>query len=94
MRKITLDVDQLKVDSFQTDGVQAGRGTVHGHYFTEVGCYTDEAHNCGSVGGTCEQSCYGSCNSACNSCYGSCNCSGDTCNATCPLPETCAYNIC
>jgi hypothetical protein len=31
MRKVTLDVDALRVDSFATGDAQAARGTVRGH---------------------------------------------------------------
>lgn len=31
MRKIALDVDSLRVESFGTQAAPAGRGTVHGH---------------------------------------------------------------
>jgi hypothetical protein len=30
-KKLTLDVDALSVSSFQTDGADGERGTVHGH---------------------------------------------------------------
>ena len=31
MRKISLDVDELKVESFETEDAAEERGTVHGH---------------------------------------------------------------
>jgi hypothetical protein len=38
MRKISLDVSKLRVESFETvDGKSDARGTVHG-YYTEITC--------------------------------------------------------
>lgn len=99
MRKLTLDVDSLVVQSFQTTTPDGGRGTVLGQGV--VGpertpgcesplCIPSEWHTCPE---TCRESCYGSCES-CNSCIASCNgschvsCGGtceDSCGGTCWL---------
>ena len=95
MSKITLNLDALQVESFDTAPEAApGRGTVKGNMLPypqtdNISCY---ATDCG--GGTCE-SCYGSCNDTCwatcpatcvQSCYGTCpgqNTCGYTCECTC-----------
>lgn len=97
MKKLTLQLDELRVESFRISNQDVARGTVRGHDLTEVGCYTDEAANCGSYGGTCEWPCwtYNSCGGSCNTCQGTCNCSGVTCEPTAPDPVgTCCYNLC
>jgi hypothetical protein len=38
MRKIKLDLDALRIDSFATGGGAAERGTVHGRAVTEFVC--------------------------------------------------------
>lgn len=37
MRKVSLDVDELKVESFETEDAAEERGTVHG-YYTQFSC--------------------------------------------------------
>ena len=37
MRKISLDVDALKVETFETEDAAEERGTVHG-YYTQFSC--------------------------------------------------------
>lgn len=70
MKKMTLDLDQLQVDSFRTEATARGpRGTVHGHSdetTTDVaGCYTPNEtcegnticdHTCHPWNGWCNQS--------------------------------------
>ena len=38
MRKIQLDLADLKIESFSVDGVVKERGTVHGRDFTQLTC--------------------------------------------------------
>ena len=97
MGKIRLDVDALRVESFETSAGAAPRGTVRGHGDTLAydRCDTNEA-NCtlycpGGSGGA-------SCDGSCDSCYG---CGTDTaaasCNGTCAgatCGETCLYYSC
>lgn len=69
MRKLTLSLETLQVESFQADPAVPARGTVLGQSVTQ---YADE-------------SCFQSCNGGCTdwgSCYGGCG-SGATCGATC-----------
>ena len=58
MRKLSLNPDQLRVESFTTDPSPAGRGTVAAHAATNFGCRTDPAF-CGTLMRV--QSCYASC---------------------------------
>lgn len=38
MRKISLDVDALQVETFETEDESEERGTVHGYYPTQFSC--------------------------------------------------------
>lgn len=103
MKKLSLKLDELAVESFETASAQAPRGTVEGQGFTDQGCVTDEYQSCGGscpyVGtcgentcqGTCRASCYGTCDG--NTCEGSCG-GGDTCYFTCDIPGTCYGAAC
>ncbi len=95
MRKLKLDVDTLKVETFRTTRADGGTGTVRALYtLAAQGCTTDDDSCRGTCGGnTCwdTDSCVG-----CNSYY----CTDtvgfseiDTCAATCPQPGCVAsYN--
>lgn len=101
MKKLSLTLESLTVESFATDGAAGTRGTVKGHDGTT---YADESCN-----GTCVYTCYPAscmsceftCDQTCNGCGGSraYTCGGNTCQgtcdyATCAQPETCWLNIC
>ena len=83
--KLSLNLDQLSVESFDTTATRRPRGTVFGEQCT---CYT----NCTCPGcPTCDATCNYTCDDAtcpnCPTCAASCN---GTCNAaTC---NTCAYS--
>ncbi len=101
MKKLSLALDELSVESFDTSAPSGRRGTVEGR---SSDTYADM-----SCGGTCNGTCYpascascaitceGSCASGCGSCATVCggvSC-GSTCEyATCAQPETCWMNIC
>ncbi len=52
MRKISLDIDALKVDSFATDSVSAkNRGTVRGHSSPDFTCFATCHQICPSISG-------------------------------------------
>jgi hypothetical protein len=97
-KKLTLELEDIAVDSFTTDSRMGRRGTVEAR---SGGTYIDE-----SCGGTCVFTCYpASCASCAFTCDAGCGgtsgntCGGATCNgtcdyATCPQPETCWLNIC
>lgn len=94
MRKLTLELDSLVVQSFQTTAPEPGRGTVHGQGVAGPEqtpgcdsplCIPSEWHTCPD---TCKESCYGTCES-CHSCIASCHYTcpqtcGDSCGGTCP----------
>lgn len=75
MRKLKLQLDALKVETFATSGHRARRGTVAGHGITQsgtcgTGCggYTDGGDTC--MGG--QWTCHDSCDTGCNSYFGTC----------------------
>ena len=84
MKKISLDLDALRVESFETTtDARTARGTVRGAESAEP----TEATHCGSCEAscgptfclfTCGQSCEPTCG---DSCHGSCM--GETCELTC-----------
>ncbi len=70
MKKLRLEMDELRVESFATDAAAGEAGTVHGHSYPNA-CLppsgSDEpfVDTCGyatCAGDTCWQSCGGSCN--------------------------------
>jgi hypothetical protein len=66
MKKLTLSLDQLRVDSFDTSAAGGTRGTVRGEQCT---CHTDcTCPGCPTCDYTCHESCYGTCapNYSCN----------------------------
>ncbi|HEX5724520.1 MAG TPA: hypothetical protein VFX98_03590 [Longimicrobiaceae bacterium] len=67
MRKLTLDLEDLTVESFQTaDGDDAARGTVHGQAVTVPFSCNNPCTFDSDCGGTC----YNSCPETCMSCEG------------------------
>ena len=87
--KLTLHLEDLTVDSFDTTVPQKAKGTVFGEQCT---CYT----NCTCPGcPTCYASCDGTCDASCNgtcdaSCNGTCAATCNTCNWSCYETE-CGY---
>lgn len=63
MKKLSLRLDELRVETFDTvGGGSSERGTVKGHYYTWVSCphNTCDGTTCGrqyTAEGTCEQTC-------------------------------------
>ncbi len=83
MRKLSLNLDQLTVDSFDTSAAAAEKGTVFGEQCT---CWT----NCTCPGcPTCDASCNGTCGATCNTCGASC----DQTHCGCPI-GTCWDTAC
>ena len=78
--KLTLNLDDLTVDSFDTTVTEKQKGTVFGEQCTCPtqctcpGCPTCDASCNGTCGGTCAASCNGTCNEpSCGySCFGTC----------------------
>jgi hypothetical protein len=100
MRKLTLNLESLAVQSFETTpGDGGGRGTVlgRGGAVAGPGVVPRDTYPNGcpsplcvdtplaSCDGSCGNSCYDSCNGSCASCIYSCDAScGGTCAETCP----------
>ena len=93
MKKLTLRLDDLRIDSFQTTPAESRKGTVFGEQCTCwtnctcPGCPTCDASCNGTCGGSCDVSCNGTCDASCN---GSCDytCGDDaTCFMTIPPGE-------
>ena len=55
MKKIRLELDHLRVDSFATAEADEGRGTVHGHW-SQPGTCDGRVATC-QYGGTCGPGC-------------------------------------
>jgi hypothetical protein len=103
MRKLTLSIEALQVESFHAVEPTAPRGTVVGHTGEDLDgsckpwCSQDTVCNTcpASCNGTCYNSCGASCAGTCNaSCPASCGCTYDTdCNCqtfeTCPGAQIC-----
>jgi len=104
MRKLTLALDDLAVDSFSTGdgGVHAGQcrhtllnstcqpGTGGGLCLPETGTEDPSGGTCWTEGG---ETCAATCNMTCETCAGHATCANgmDTCSFTCYY-GTCAYD--
>jgi hypothetical protein len=89
MNKLKLDLDQLTVESFNTDasGI-ARRGTVRAHSDLCAATFLPQI-TCGDTCDTCNNTCYNTCAASCgggctggNTCFGTCgaSCFDPTCN--------------
>ena len=87
MRKLRLQLEDLRIDSFDTTPAPKEKGTVFGEQCT---CYTQcTCPGCPTCANyvTCDASCNGTCDASCNgTCGASCN---GTCGATCDW--TCGF---
>lgn len=87
MDRRKLSLQDLVVESFQTDEAHGARGTVKAHDYSEA-CYTDEFNTCpNSCGGTCEPE-Y-TCGTCAISCGGTCHTCPESCWGTCAAEYTC-----
>jgi hypothetical protein len=88
MRKLTLNLEQLSVDSFDTTAVEKAKGTVVGEQCT---CWTRCGQNtcpgCPTCDNTCAYTCDDATCPACPTCAASCN---GTCD--CPTAGVSCYN--
>jgi hypothetical protein len=83
--KLTLNLEDLAVDTFDTTLRPKDRGTVFGEQCT---CWTQCGQNTCPGCPTCDASCNGTCYASCN---GTCNCpSGNTCDWSCQATD-CNY---
>lgn len=101
MRKIRLELDALRVESFATDGGARGHGTVHGRNTMWGGaceepppedsiyvCPVPTAQaTCNQF--TCDYTCGNTCSCGCTRTYG-----GWTCTCPDPEPPTLDINVC
>jgi hypothetical protein len=87
MRKLSLDLDAIQVESFSTQSAAAARGTVDARQGRET--WTCPVPTQDTCAGTCEYSCNGTCGgggttgSTCVSCAQTCDLTCNTCAATC-----------
>lgn len=70
MRKLKLELEELRVESFETAEAAAERGTVRGHAITDL-CSRADGFTCfESCGGTCVETCAdASCDTCDSGCY-------------------------
>jgi hypothetical protein len=103
MKKLTLALEDLAVDSFVTAPAVSRRGTVEARWGTtyadescngtcDATCYLDSCASCDWTCGTCA-SCGASCGGG-GTCGGAATCGGTCDYGTCAQPETCWMNIC
>ena len=86
MKKLRLQLEDLRIDSFTTTPVEKEKGTVFGEQ-----CTCNTACTCPGCP-TCDASCNGTCDYSCDTCGGSCG-AGDSCYQTCALYSGCTpYN--
>ena len=64
-KKLKLDLESMKVESFDTDEALKGRGTVRGNSGVSSDCSFDPPDTCDRWQ-TCWDSCGGSCDSICS----------------------------
>jgi hypothetical protein len=85
MKKLTLDLDQLTVESFATDAARRAAGTVRGNaaeseYLTDCTACTGIVQCPSGISCDSEPSCHGSCDGSCTT---STDVGQDTCGLTC-----------
>jgi hypothetical protein len=87
MRKLKLQLEDLRIDSFATTPAEKPKGTVFGEQCT---CYTQcTCPGCptcyASCNGTCDASCNGTCDASCDGGCGTWDpsCGGNSCVYTC-----------
>ena len=98
MKKLTLHLEDLNVETFETSDATLKRGTVRGNGWTDW-CVTDEFYSCPNSCGvdTCTPDlCYGGETDDCPGGTGvECPSWGGTCELTAPDPVgTCCYRQC
>jgi len=94
MNKLSLKLDDLRVDTFETTAVKTEKGTVFGEQCT---CWTQCGQNTCPGCPTCDASCNGTCYASCNgTCGATCDysCNGDTCFVSCRMTECWQGNQC
>ena len=99
--KLTLNLEDLSVDSFDTTAMQKAKGTVFGEQCT---CYTNcTCPGCPTCYNTCAYTCDDATCPACPTCAASCNGTCQNCGTDayscydtncCPIEETCLQTGC
>lgn len=70
MPKLKLELEELRVESFETAEGAVERGTVRGHYRLTDLCSRADGFTCfESCGGTCVETCGASCDTCDSGCY-------------------------
>ena len=91
MKKLRLDLDAIRVDTFSTTRAEEGRGTVKGHVCCCgcCPCCCTGGNSCAGTCGTCLTAC-GTCQTDCGTCATACG----TCEScgTCPGQWSCDYS--
>jgi len=85
MKKLKLNLDEIKVESFQTVQALINKGTVLGNDEWTVTCPPDTEAGCATEAATCPNTCVNTCAATCpNTCIATCvaSCNG-TCDGTC-----------
>jgi hypothetical protein len=91
MKKLSLDLDQLAVESFDTSASKRPAGTVRAHGYTDTTC-EQIICDCGPTNLTCETNCdeYTCGDSCVNACppteHGEFSCAPPSCFYTCVCP--------
>ena len=93
MKKLKLNLDEIKVESFETSSHSFTQGTILAQGAETEGAVDTCYEYCLTQAQTCDPSCGPSCNTACGqSCIGTCPATcGVTC-ATCENQNTCDYS--
>jgi hypothetical protein len=95
--KLTLKLDDLSVDSFDTSAGRKTKGTVFGEQCT---CYTQcTCPGCPTCVNTCDATCANTCDdyTCANSCNGTCGgatCGGASCYESDCCPASCLQTAC
>lgn len=103
-RKLSLDLDALVVETFETENTPGGRGTVRAHAYTDTcgqrvcGIPTGGGVTCNSCQvtclDTCEASCQGTCEFTCNTETGMSDCNSPFSICVCTPGATCIDQTC
>jgi hypothetical protein len=87
MKKLSLDLDHLAVESFDTTGGGGWNGTVQGHGFTDTTCQQIICDCPTGSGESCQADMCDTADCGTRNCTGLCPSAGHTCN-----PPNCYYS--
>jgi hypothetical protein len=91
MKKVKLNLDAIRVDTFEVTQAPGTRGTVRGHVVCCV-CGCDPC--CCTCCDTCQATCAASCQTCPDSCWGTCvdpTCQGRSCDYC--VSDLCTYQV-